>query len=53
MTADQKKELGKLLELHSVKAIYYEENTEGGSYHIIRSNEKDELVEDEILGDDL
>jgi len=53
MTADQKRELGKLLDLHSVKAVYYEENTEGGSYHIIMKDEKDELVEDEILGEDL
>ena len=53
MTAEQKRELGKLLDLHSIKTVYYEENTKGGSYHIIRKDEKDELVEDEILGKDL
>ena len=47
-------ELGKILDKIRVKTIFYEEtSTDGGAYHIIYYDEKDNTQEHTILGHDL
>jgi len=53
MTKEEKIELGKLLDNHMIKSIFYHERKKGGVYEIIRKDIKDDLIEDEIFGDDL
>ena len=53
MTIEEKLELGKLLDIHRIKTIFYEETSSKGVYHILRYNSKDILVQEEILGEDL
>lgn len=57
MTRKEKVELGKLLDKHRIKSIYYTEilsgNTLRGTYFLIYPNANEELIEDTIYGIDL
>ena len=53
MTTEEKKELRRLLDLHQIKSLFYtEKNNEGGTYHILRWDDKeDEWIEDLMEGE--
>ena len=54
MTKDEKMELGRLLDKHKIKSIFYHEHKKYGVYEIIRRDDNDnDLIENEILGSDL
>lgn len=54
MKKREKVELGRLLDRHQVKSLYYEEESrKGGVYHLICRTQKGNLNEKEIYGADL
>lgn len=53
LSAKERVELGRMLDKHQIKSIFYtEQGVLGGIYHIIRLSEDDDAyVEDSIKGD--